>query len=128
LIVAATDLPKDVLGFLDERIESVPHLEALLILWESGSAWDASGMAGRIYLSVAATNGVLQDLRRAGLAVLRDEARYSYDGRWDERSVMMAKVAQTYQQNVTRVTMRIHRRVSAPVLEFARAFDLKKEQ
>lgn len=127
-MIVAVDLPKDVLRFLDERIESVPHLEALLILWESGSVWDSSGMASRIYLSVSATNGVLQDLRRAGLAVMRDEGQYSYDGIWDERSVMMARVAQTYRQNVTRVTLRIHGRVSAPVLEFARAFDLKKEQ
>jgi hypothetical protein len=34
-MVPSSDLPADVLEFIESRIDSVPHMEALLLLWES---------------------------------------------------------------------------------------------
>ena len=121
-------LPEDVLRFLDQRIETVPHLETLMILWESGSAWDAGNMAVRIYLDPSTAGAILRDLRHAGLAITTDEILFSYDGTWDHTRLMMARVAHTYRQNVARVAMHIHGRGSSSVRKFARAFDMKKER
>lgn len=124
----STDLPAEVRLFIDGRIESVPHLETLLILFETASSWDAKRMSGRIYVGESATQAILQDLQRAGLAASEDGVQFSYDGRWDEGQSLMPRVVLTYQRNVARIANLIHGRPSSSVRAFARAFDFKKEQ
>ncbi|MEP7314627.1 MAG: hypothetical protein ABI859_18735 [Pseudomonadota bacterium] len=122
------DLPIEVLRFISERIDSVPHLEALLILWDTGKAWDAREMSRRIYLEERSTQSVLLDLQRAGLAMSGDAVSYTFDARWPGAPGLMPQIALTYQRNVTRIATLIHNKASSAVREFARAFDLKKER
>jgi hypothetical protein len=126
--VSIDDLPKDVLTFIDERIDSVPHLEVLLILWESGTAWDAQQMSTRVYLQELSTHEVLLDLHRTGLATTSDAMHFSFDTGLDAVSLLMPRLAQTYQHNVRRIATLIHDKPSSSVREFARAFDFKKER
>lgn len=129
------DLPADVLRFIVERIDSVPHLEALLLLWESGGRrWTEAEVATRVYVPGDTARGVLQGLasRRLIRAILPGESSpettYCYDAAWDEAGVVMPKIAATYRRQLVRVAKVIHAKASPSVQEFARAFQLKKDQ
>lgn len=127
-------LPPDVLRFIVDRIDSVPHLEALLLLWESaGKGWTEQEIAARVYVGGDTARGVLEALEQRGLIraeALADEAgepRYVYDPAWDESGQLMPKVATTYRRQLVRVAKAIHAKASPSVQEFARAFQLKKD-
>jgi hypothetical protein len=117
-------LSEEVVRFLEQRIDSVPHLEALLIMWESKARWDARQMAARVYLTESAAQLVLQDLQNAGLATSEDRVSFKVD----ETQALLPQVAESYRLNVTRVATLIHRKASPSIREFARAFDLKQER
>jgi hypothetical protein len=117
-------LSEEVVMFLEQRIDSVPHLEALLIMWESKAAWDSRQIAARVYLAEAAAQQVLLDLQRIGLATSEDRVHFKVD----VAQPLVAQVAEAYRLNVTRVATLIHRKASPSIREFARAFDLKQER
>jgi hypothetical protein len=121
-------LPTEVVHFLNERIDSVPHLEALLIVWESGTAWDARQLSARVYLSEEAAQRVLQDLKRSALLTTEDSIRFRFDAGDGRAQELMLQVAATYRRNIARVATLIHEKTSSSVREFARAFDLKKDR
>lgn len=129
------ELPADVLRFIVERIDSVPHLEALLLLWGSGERrWNEAEVASRVYVPGDTARSVLQALaqRRLIRAEHGGEAGsgllYVYDPAWDEAAGgLMALVADTYRRQLVRVAKVIHAKASPSVQEFARAFQLKKD-
>ena len=58
----------EVRQFLLDQIDSVPHLEALLLLWNSRpKLWQADEMAGRLYVDREVALRLLQDLARQQL-------------------------------------------------------------
>lgn len=122
------DLPAPVVEFLNERIDSVPHLEALLIMWHNGGTWDAAQMSARIYVDKSTAQALLQDLQRAGLAASEDRISFKFDARSAAAQTLMPQLAESYKRNVTRIATLIHNKASSPVREFARAFELKKER
>jgi hypothetical protein len=121
-------LSAEVVQFLEERVDSVPHLETLLIMWESAATWDARRMAARTYVSEAAAQAILQDLQRTGLATTEDRLTFRFDNSSELAQALVPKVAQAYRRNVTRIATLIHNKASRSVREFARAFDFKKER
>jgi len=53
--------------FLLERIDSVPHLEARLLVWNTRSApWSSEELAKRPFVNPDVAKGILQDLARQG--------------------------------------------------------------
>lgn len=124
------ELPQDVVRFIVEKIDTVPHLEALLQLWKHpGEYWIAEMLAGRIYVSADQARTVLRDLEQRGLIKRVGEPviHYAYDAAWDTGGSMMDLVATTYRQQLIPVTTLIHSKASRSVLEFARAFEIKKD-
>jgi hypothetical protein len=123
------ELPTDVLVFIEGQIDTVPHLEALLLLWESApEPWGADEIAARIYVSPDSAAQILRDLARRNLAsAVTEGARFAYDSAWDARGELMAKVAAAYRRNLIFVAELIHSKASAAVREFARAFEIKKD-
>ena len=124
------ELPADVQRFIADQIDTVPHLEALLLLWEGAPAsWSTEQLAARIYVSPDDGERILADLRRRKLVRTSDEepARYAYDPAWDTGD-LMAHVAAAYRQDLIRVARFIHAKASSSVREFARAFEIKKER
>jgi hypothetical protein len=123
-------LPEDVLRFIERRIDTVPHLEALLLLWEDPQvSWSDSEIAARVYVSRERALGVLQDLARHDLIRASSESaeRYVYNTAWDEARLMQ-KVADTYRRHLVDLARIIHTKsASEAVREFARAFQLKNE-
>lgn len=125
------ELPADVLRFILDRIDSVPHLEALLLLWDSaGKAWTEAEVANRVYVRGDTARGVLEKLTQRGL--VRAEASASgtvfvYDASWDPGDTLMPRIATTYRRQLVKVANVIHAKASSSVEEFARAFQLKKD-
>lgn len=121
------DLPDDVLRFIADRIDSVPHLEALLLLWEDPARrWTAEEIAARIYVSRELAERLLEDLARQGL-VAGEAGGYAYEAGWDPSGKTMERVANSYSRQLVRVSSLIHSKASRGVREFARAFELKKK-
>jgi hypothetical protein len=127
------DLPADVLRFIRERIDSVPDLEALLLLWESGGKrWSDAEIASRVYVPGDTARGVLERLAQQRFILAEapvDPASgtlYVYDPAWDTLG-LMPRVAETYRRQLVRVAKVIHAKASPSVREFARAFQLKKD-
>jgi len=125
------DLPADVLRFILDRIDSVPHLEALLLLWDSGSkAWTEAEVANRVYVRGDTARGVLEKLTQRGLVRAEQSTSgrvFVYDASWDAGGALMPKVAATYRRQLVKVANFIHAKVPSSVEEFAKAFQLKKD-
>jgi hypothetical protein len=124
-------IPAHVLQFIAERIDSVPQLEALLLLWENQQrAWTEEELAARIYVSLQSAAQILQALERGQLvtAETAQTTRYRYNPQWDSTGQVMPDVAAAYSRHLVPLATFIHSRASSAVREFARAFDLKKDR
>lgn len=130
-MVQTPDIPEHVLQFIAERIDTVPQIEALLLLWENQDrAWDCEELAARIYVGRDVCVDILQTLQRRDLLAqdASSPTRYRYNPEWDKDGAMMREVAHAYRRRLVQVATFIHSRGSSSVREFARAFDLKKER
>ena len=122
-----SSLPADVLGFLDRFIDSIPELEALLIMSEDPQRpWSAADVASRVYVPAAGAQRILETLLRRRLVATSDDG-FRFSPADETHRVLVARVAVTYRSNLVSVANFIHKKASASVMEFARAFDLKKD-
>ncbi len=129
--MTSPDIPTSVLQFLAERIDTVPQLEALLLLWENPQRlWSEEELAARIYVGRQAAATILQALQRQQLitAESAQSLQYRYNPQWDPTGAVMPEVAATYRRHLVPLATFIHSRASTAVREFARAFDLKKDR
>ncbi len=121
------DLPDDVLRFIADHIDSVPQLEALLLMWDTApQAWNADDLARRIYVPPGSAASILQDLQRRKLAIAADEGGARFNPNSPDAASVPA-VSAIYRRQLARVAGLIHSKASVGVLEFARAFRIKKE-
>lgn len=122
------EIPEEVLRFIERRIDSVPHMEALLLLWEAPSqAWSDAQIAARVYISSEHARKILADLARSGLILHAAPGTFAYNPDWDETR-LMGKVASAYRHHLVHVSGLIHAKsASEAVRDFARAFQFKPE-
>lgn len=125
------DISPEIWRFIADKIDTVPHLEALLLLWsESDKIWTDAAIAAAVYVSQDQAAGILRDL--AQYRLLRVEPGtppiYSYDSSWDPGAELMPVLAETYRRHLIRVATFIHSKASSAVREFAKAFEIKKER
>ncbi|MGC2422410.1 MAG: hypothetical protein WA405_12275 [Candidatus Acidiferrales bacterium] len=121
----------EVFAFITEKIDSVPHLEALLLLWnDRPKQWAAADLAARLYMDEEAARRLLEDLHRQGLiAAAPDSAGlFYYRSESEASNALIRAVDQTYRRQIVRVSTMIHRKASRAVLDFASAFRLTKER
>lgn len=112
--------------FILDEIDSVPHLEALLLLWnQRPKAWPLPEMAAALYIPPDQTLPIMQDLTRRGLADF-ESGHYLYRDT-PERNDLIGKVDRMYRREVVRISTMIHSKPSASVRAFARAFRFKKD-
>lgn len=117
--------------FILENIDSVPQLEALVLLWNSRPvAWSCEELASRLYLPAEKVSNLLQELVRQQLVTKLDSSpqKYSYFAASDEQNEMMRMVDSAYRHDLVRISTMIHSKTSPSVREFARAFRFKKER
>jgi hypothetical protein len=123
------DPEQELVQFIVDYLDTVPHLEALLLMWQNPStAWTAELLAARIYVSHPVARGILEDFRRHGaLQGSAAEAIYAFDPSWDTQRQLIPRLAELYRRQLVQVTKLIHSKGSSSVREFARAFQLKKD-
>jgi len=120
-------LPEEVRAFVTARIDSVPHLEALLLIWDTAPrAWSAGEIARRVYLPEDRSERLLQDL--VGHRWIKAaEGGYAFDAGSPD-APMVAHLAEHYRSNLILIAEMIHRKAPSAVLDFARAFALRKDR
>ena|SRR5579884_2059945 len=120
---------RDVDRFILDEIDSVPHLEALLLVWSSRpQSWSDEELGKRLYLENPAAMAILEDLQRRGLiaAVPGEPRQFRYES--SERDPLLEAVESAYRTDLVRISTMIHLKAPASVLEFARAFRFTKER
>lgn len=119
--------PDDVLQFVGANVESVPHLEALLLIWQAAPrALGAEDVARRVYLPRDRAERLLADLV-ARRWIVAGEAGYTFNAESPDAPTI-AHLAEHYRSNLIRIAEIIHRKAPSAVLDFARAFELRKDK
>lgn len=112
--------------FILHEIDTVPHLEALVLLWNSRpQVWSFEAMAGSLYLPLDLTRQVIADLEKRGFVSLTDDRNFSY--RSTDRDQLVELVDKTYRREIVRISNMIHSKPAASLREFARAFRFKRD-
>ncbi len=117
--------------FIQEEIGSVPHLEALLLLWRNQSHdWSVQDMAHSLYVSPEQAEKILQDLARRDLIASKTEAprMYRYDSGSEPRNNLLRKLDETYRHELIRISRMIHSKAAPAIRDFARAFRFTKDK
>ena len=123
------EVKKFVDEFLREQIDTVPHLEALLLLWNSRpKAWSVEDMAKALFVPPGAAKEILDDLARQRVITGDPTAAQGY--RYESepgRDDLIAAVDAAYRHELIRISRLIHSKAPSAIREFARAFRLKKD-
>lgn len=119
----------DVDQFLLDHIDTVPHLEAFLLIWRTRpKSWSVEEMAACLFLSPDAARRILDDLILHHLISAAAAACQTYTYAPEPaRDQLVTALDVIYRQELIRVSTLIHGKPSAAVREFARAFRLKKD-
>ena len=115
--------------FILDQIDSVPHLEALLLLWnQRPKNWSVDEMAKALFVSPGSAREILQNLTRRRLIAPDPSAAdaYFYEAS-PEKDRLIGMVNATYKRELIRLSNLIHSKPSAAIREFAKAFRFKKE-
>lgn len=122
---------EEVYRFILNQIDSVPQMEALLLLWENRpKQWSENEIAARLYVGVDVVRNIMQELlRRRLIAASTDSPKlFWYETRPGDSDRLIEAVAATYRHNLVRVSTLIHTKASSAVRDFAQAFKFKKER
>jgi DNA-binding MarR family transcriptional regulator len=121
----------DVYEFILENIDSVPHLEALILLWNSRPVgWTCEELASRLYVPMEDVVRLLRDLVRMQLVAESKTAppKYSYLPKSEEQNELLTSLDSAYRKDLVRISTLIHSKTSSSIREFARAFRLRQEK
>ena len=124
-------IPDDVRRFLLKRIESVAHLEALLLFRDNPNMeWSQPAVAARLYLDPEDVAPILARLCADGFIMRAEspEAPYRYRPSSSELGALADRVAAEYAKHLVPITKLIHDKPRLRVQEFADAFKLRKDR
>lgn len=114
--------------FVLEYIDSVPHLEALLIVWRSyPKSWSVAELTKALYLVPRSTEAIAQDLAREGFLTAGAD-HYTYASDSDVKDRLIRQVDEVYRRETVRLSTLIHSRGSRALRDFAQSFQLKKRK
>jgi hypothetical protein len=117
--------------FIIDEIDSVPHLEAVLLLWRSAPQhFSAAQIAAQLYITHGQGAAIAEELHRRGL-IARDHgsvAGFFYDMHSEERNRLIDAVDTTYRHELIRISGIIHSKASPGIRAFADAFRFRKER
>lgn len=122
---------EEIFRFILNQIDSVPQMEALLLLWESRpKQWSDSEIAKRLYVGADFARNIVQELVRRRVLVTSHQSpkRYWYESKSDDLDRLVEAVAATYRRDLVRVSTFIHTKASSAVRDFAQAFKFTKER
>jgi hypothetical protein len=113
--------------FIEDEIDSVPHLEALLLLWNTRPrVWSIDELSRYLYIPADRTRQILRDLQQRDLILCESES-CSYHST-EARDSLIAGVDRTWRRELVRLSNMIHSKASPSVRDFARAFRFRKDK
>ncbi len=116
-------------SFIRDEIDSVPHLEALLLLWRNTpKAWSAAQIARQLYVPHGQAAAIGEDLHRRGLIARDASGSFFYDESRGELNGLLEAVDKTYRRDLIRISGIIHSKASPGIRAFADAFRLRKDK
>jgi hypothetical protein len=124
------EFPPGLKQFIEHHIESVPQLEALLLLrQDSQRQWAAGDIAKALYIPDEAAGSLLADFARRGFAILVPSAAacYTYRIRDAESDRLIDELAAVYRERRVAVISLIYSKPLNRVQTFADAFRFGKE-
>jgi DNA-binding MarR family transcriptional regulator len=114
--------------FIVDEIDSVPHLEALLLLWRNAPhACSAQQISEQLYIPHGEGAAIADDLHRRGL-IEREGGKFFYDTRSEERNRLLEAVDEMHRRELIRISGIIHSKASPGVRAFANAFRFRREK
>jgi hypothetical protein len=122
-------IPDEVRRFILAQIDSVPLIEALLLLCDrADEVWTDDKLGRALYVSPVIAKKIASDMLHRGWITVSSEADgYVYNSVWDCEGVFMKTLASVYRTQLVPVTQLIHSQSSSAARDFAKAFNLKKE-
>lgn len=117
--------------FVLTEIDSVPHLEALLLLFNSRpKMWSIDEMGQSLYVRNEVAFKILESLVQRSLiaAAPRASGTYFYNPGDESKDRLLEDVHAIYRKEVVRISSIIHSKAPAGLRDFARAFRLKKDK
>jgi hypothetical protein len=118
-------IPADLREFILRFIDSVAHLEALLLLRASPqTSWDVPTTARRLYTTEEQAGEVLAQLYADGL-LTRENDLYRYGSPSAEALSMIDRLADSYAKQLIPITNMIHGKPRR-IRQFADAFKFRK--
>lgn len=122
--------PSRVDQFILEQIETVPHLEALLLVWRRRpKLWSIDEMATELYVPHEHAGRILRELAARGflLETAQSPSQYKYASS-EEQDKMITQVEATYRHELIRISHMIHSKAPSALRDFARAFRFTRER
>jgi hypothetical protein len=125
--MADDPIPADLRDFILRYIDSVAHLEALLLLRAGpATAWEPSLVAARLYTNAEQAGEVLAQLCDEHLLVC-ENGLYRYGGQPPEHIAMIDRLADSYTKQLIPITNLIHSKPRR-IRQFADAFKFRKDR
>jgi hypothetical protein len=117
-------LPDNLREFLQQHIDSIAQLEAILLLRnEPDAVWDAQSVAKRLYVREEEALGALTHLAAQGL-LSQDRGEYRFNPQTHDLRQRTALLADYYRRHL--ITNLIHAKPRR-IQQFADAFKVKKD-
>jgi hypothetical protein len=124
------DISPELKLFVEQHIESVPQLEAILMLRnEPQRAWDAAEIAKALYLPEEVAASLLSDFVRRGFSAIAPpgKEKYVYRTRDDATDRLIGELQAAYHDRRVAVISLIYSKPLNKVQTFADAFRFGKE-
>ena len=121
-------VPDNVRRFLLGAIASVPHLEALLLMWaEPDIDWDKHDLSRRLFVTEERAEAILVDLQHQALIAASAPEHFRYAPADDSKRSSVDDLAVYYSRHIVEVASLLHAKLERQALEFSEAFRLRRE-
>ena len=122
------ELPQNVEAFIQQQIDSVGQLEALLLLFRTrGRRWRAGELAHRLYVEESEAQSILRRLVDRGF-LERSEDTVAFRQEDADLIRQVEEIQKYYTTHLIPISKLIHSKASPRIQEFADAFTFKQKK
>jgi hypothetical protein len=115
------------MSFVDRHIESIEHLEVLLVIAAQEKSFSAAEVFQKIQSSQGSVDQRLESLVKAGLLSRDSDGKFRFTPKDDETRQLVKELAGAYKTRPVRIIEAIYARKTDAVRSFADAFKFRKD-